>query len=405
KGKVVDLLAMDADLVRRGQQGGDNAGHTVVVGLVEYDFQVLPNHSEVTAVPRNGVVIHLPGLSEEAEKNLKKGPGEGGPLAGSQAQRSDRAHIVFDFHQAVIEIQQQQDGKNLGTTRKGIGPVSACRASHTGLCICDLLADFHKFTKEEGGLLARASLWYPSPSLSRLWSMLKGSEPVKDGVYFMHQAPHRPPKKILVNGASAGYLLCQIWTYPFVTSLNCTVRGICTGLGIPPCHIRKMYGVVKAYTTWVGFGTFPTEQDNEVSDSGERNRENPGATPGEQGRSLACPPPLTQRMRHAHMINGFSVLALTKLDILDSFPEIKVGMEYLLEGKPISYFPANLELLNKVSVNCKTLPCQQCSTEQARSSASLPSQAQSYVYFIECYLGVPVKWVSVGKFCDSIKIF
>ncbi|XP_065263342.1 adenylosuccinate synthetase isozyme 1-like [Emys orbicularis] len=226
---------------------------------------------------------------------------------------------------------------------------------------------------------------------------------VKDGVYFMHQALHGPPKKILVEGANAALLDIDFGTYPFVTSSNCTVGGVCTGLGVPPCYIGKVYGVVKAYATRVGVGTFPTEQDNEIGELLQSRGQEFGVT---TGRKRRCGWLDLMLVRYAHMINGFSALALTKLDILDTFPEIKVGVEYRLEGKPIAYFPANQELLNKVSVGYETLPGWQCSTEQARSFADLPPQAQSYVHFIERYLGVPVKWVGVGKFRESIiKIF
>uniref|UniRef100_A0A674JAE4 Adenylosuccinate synthetase n=1 Tax=Terrapene triunguis TaxID=2587831 RepID=A0A674JAE4_9SAUR len=414
----------------RGQQNGDGAGGkrprlaaepdrgnrvTVVLGgRGEGEGGGSAGHGRRPGVqvPGNGVVIHLPGLFEEAEKNLKKGPG----LEGWESRTviSDRAHIVFDFHQAVDRIQeqqrQQQDGKNLGTTKKGIGPVYACKASRTGLRICDLLADFHEFSKKFRVLAQQYKATYPALTinteveLQQLKVYAERIRPlVKDGVYFMHQALHGPPKKILVEGANAALLDIDFGTYPFVTSSNCTVGGVCTGLGVPPCHIGKVYGVVKAYATRVGVGTFPTEQDNEIGELLQSQGQEFGVT---TGRKRRCGWLDLMLVRYAHMINGFSALALTKLDILDTFPEIKVGVEYQLEGKPIAYFPANQELLNKVSVGYETLPGWQCSTEQARSFADLPPQAQSYVHFIERYLGVPVKWVGVGKFRESIiKIF
>ncbi|XP_073208236.1 adenylosuccinate synthetase isozyme 2-like isoform X2 [Lepidochelys kempii] len=378
KGKVVDLLAVDADLVCRCQ-GGNNAGHTVVAGLVEYNFHLLPSgvlNRHATSFLGNGVVIHLPGLFEEAEKNLEKGPG----LEGWESRMviSDRAHIVFDFHQAVDGIQeqqrQQQDGKKF-----------------------KVLAQQYKATYPALTIDTEAELQQLKVYAERIRPL------VKDGVYFMHQALHGPPKKILVEGANAALLDIDFGTYPFVTSSNCTVGGVCTGLGVPPCHIGKVYGVVKAYTTRVGVGTFPTEQDNEIGELLQLRGQEFGVT---TGRKRRCGWLDLMLVRYAHMVNGFSALALTKLDILDTFPEIKVGVEYRLEGKPIAYFPANQELLNKVSVGYETLPGWQCSTEQARSFADLPPQAQSYVHFIEHYLGVPVKWVGVGKFRESIiKIF
>ncbi|XP_074814195.1 adenylosuccinate synthetase isozyme 2-like isoform X3 [Natator depressus] len=291
---------------------------------------------------------------------------------------SDRAHIVFDFHQAVDGIQEQQRRQQDGKKFK-------------------VLAQQYKATYPALTIDTEAELQQLKVYAERIRPL------VKDGVYFMHQALHGPPKKILVEGANAALLDIDFGTYPFVTSSNCTVGGVCTGLGVPPCHIGQVYGVVKAYTTRVGVGTFPTEQDNEIGELLQSRGQEFGVT---TGRKRRCGWLDLMLVRYAHMVNGFSALVLTKLDILDTFPEIKVGVEYRLEGKPIAYFPANQELLNKVSVGYETLPGWQCSTEQARSFADLPPQAQSYVHFIEHYLGVPVKWVGVGKFRESIiKIF
>nr|XP_020652971.1 adenylosuccinate synthetase isozyme 2-like [Pogona vitticeps] len=314
KGKVVDLLSLDADLVCRCQ-GGNNAGHTVVVDSVEYDFHLLPsgviNHN-ATSFIGNGVVIHLPGLFEEAEKNLKKGPG----LEGWESRTviSDRAHLVFNFHQAADGIQeqqrQQQAGKNLGTTKKGIGPAYACKASRTGLRICDLLADFNEFSKKFRALAQHYKATYPTlnidteAELEQLKVYAEKIRPlVKDGVYFMYQALHGPPKKILVEGANAALLDIDFGTYPFVTSSNCTVGGVCTGLGIPPQYIGKVYGVVKAYTTRVGVGTFPTEQDNEIGALLQSRGREFGVT---TGRKRRCGWLDLVLVKYAHMINGFS---------------------------------------------------------------------------------------------------
>uniref|UniRef100_A0A8D0GUU9 Adenylosuccinate synthetase n=1 Tax=Sphenodon punctatus TaxID=8508 RepID=A0A8D0GUU9_SPHPU len=405
---------MDADLICRCQ-GGNNAGHTVVVDSIEYDFHLLPsgvlNHS-ATSFIGNGVVIHLPGLFEEAEKNSKKGPG----LDRWELRTviSDRAHIVFNFHQAADGIQeqqrQQQVGKNLGTTKKGIGPVYASKASRTGLRVCDLLADFEEFSKKFKVLAQQYKAMYPAltidteAELCQLKVYAEKIQPlVKDGVYFMYQALHGPPKKILVEGANAALLDIDFGTYPFVTSSNCTVGGVCTGLGIPPQYIGKVYGVVKAYTTRVGVGTFPTEQDNELGELLQSRGREFGVT---TGRKRRCGWLDLVLVKYAHMINGFSALALTKLDILDTFEEVKVGVEYLLDGKPIPYVPANHELLSQVTVVYETLPGWRCGTTEARSFGELPAQAQAYIRFIERYLGVPVKWVGVGKFRESIiKLF
>ncbi|XP_053315107.1 adenylosuccinate synthetase isozyme 2 [Spea bombifrons] len=410
KGKVVDLIAQEADIVCRCQ-GGNNAGHTVVVDSVEYDFHLLPSgiiNPEVTAFIGNGVVIHLPGLFEEAEKNC----GKGQSLAGWEKRLviSDRAHIVFDFHQAADGIQEQQRqeqaGKNLGTTKKGIGPVYSSKAARSGLRMCDLVSDFNEFSKRFTLLANQYKSMYPSleinieGELEKLKSYADRVKPmVKDGVYFIYEALHGPPRRILVEGANAALLDIDFGTYPFVTSSNCTVGGVCTGLGIPPQSIGEVYGVVKAYTTRVGIGAFPTEQNNEIGDLLQTRGHEFGVTTGRRRR---CGWLDLVLLRYAHMINGFTALALTKLDILDVFPEIKVGVSYKIEGKTIPHFPANQEVLNKAEVEYETLPGWNKDTSNARTFEELPENAKKYVQFIEETLGVPIKWIGVGKSRESM---
>ncbi|KAM3855472.1 adenylosuccinate synthetase isozyme 2 isoform 2-T2 [Vipera latastei] len=374
KGKVVDLLAQDADIVCRCQ-GGNNAGHTVVVDSVEYDFHLLPSgiiNPKVTAFIGNGVVIHLPGLFEEAEKNVKKGKG----LEAWEERLiiSDRAHIVFDFHQAADGIQEQQRQEQAGKKFK-------------------VLANQYKSV-------------YPTleidieGELKRLKDYSERIKPmVKDGVYFMHEALHGSPKKILVEGANATLLDIDFGTYPFVTSSNCTVGGVCTGLGMPPQNVGEVYGVVKAYTTRVGIGAFPTEQNNEIGELLQTRGKEFGVT---TGRKRRCGWLDLVLIRYAHMINGFTALALTKLDILDVFPEIKIGVAYRLDNKIIPHFPANQEVLNKVEVQYEILPGWKKDISNARTFDELPVNAQNFVRFIEMELGVPVKWIGVGKSRESM---
>lgn len=410
KGKVVDLLAQDADIVCRCQ-GGNNAGHTVVVDSVEYDFHLLPSgiiNPNVTAFIGNGVVIHLPGLFEEAEKNVKKGAG----LEGWEKRLiiSDRAHIVFDFHQAADGIQeqqrQQQEGKNLGTTKKGIGPVYSSKASRSGLRMCDLVSDFDEFSERFKVLANQYKCMYPAlpvdieGELQKLKGYIERVKPmVKDGVYFMHEALHGPPKQILVEGANAALLDIDFGTYPFVTSSNCTVGGVCTGLGMPTQNVGQVYGVVKAYTTRVGIGAFPTEQSNEIGDILQTRGHEVGVT---TGRKRRCGWLDLVLLKYAHMINGFTALALTKLDILDVFSEMKIGVAYTLGGTIITNFPANQEILNRVEVKYETLPGWNTDTSRARTFEELPPNAQRYVKYVQTELGIPIKWIGVGKSRDSM---
>uniref|UniRef100_A0A3P9I8Q1 Adenylosuccinate synthetase isozyme 2 n=1 Tax=Oryzias latipes TaxID=8090 RepID=A0A3P9I8Q1_ORYLA len=410
KGKVVDLLAQDADMVCRCQ-GGNNAGHTVVVDSVEYDFHLLPSgiiNPKVTAFIGNGVVIHIPGMFEEAEKNERKGKG----LKGWEKRLiiSDRAHIVFDFHQAVDGVQEQQReeqaGKNLGTTKKGIGPVYSAKAARSGLRMCDLLADFTQFSERYKILAHQYKSMYPTleidieGELERLKHYMERIRPmVRDGVYFMYEALRGPPKKILVEGANAALLDIDFGTYPFVTSSNCTVGGVCTGLGMPPHNVGEVYGVVKAYTTRVGIGAFPTEQSNDIGELLQTRGKEVGVT---TGRKRRCGWLDLVLIKYANMINGFTAIALTKLDILDVFPEIKVGIAYKVNDEIIPHFPANQEVLHCVEVQYETLPGWKSDTSAARSFEELPENAQKYVHFVEEHVGVPVKWIGVGKSRESM---
>ncbi|CAG10693.1 unnamed protein product, partial [Tetraodon nigroviridis] len=386
KGKVVDLLATEADLVCRCQ-GGNNAGHTVVVDGKEYDFHLLPSgiiNPKSTSLIGNGVVIHLPGLFEEGDKNEKKG------LKGWDKRLivSDRAHLVFDFHQVVDGLQeterQAQEGKTIGTTKKGIGPAYSSKASRTGLRVCDLLADFKDFSLRFKNLVRQYQSMYPAltvdvdDQLKKLKDYAERLRPmVRDGVYYMYEALHGPPKNILVEGANAALLDIDFGTYPFVTSSNCTVGGVCTGLGIPPLNIGDVFGVSKAYTTRVGIGAFPTEQLNAVGELLQTRGHEVGVTTGRK-RRCGC-------------------IALTKLDILDVLDEIKVGVAYKLNGKRIPHFPANMDVLHKVEVEYETFPGWKSDTSAARKWNDLPVKAQNYIRFIENHIGVPIKWVGVGK--------
>ncbi|XP_014340647.1 adenylosuccinate synthetase isozyme 1 A isoform X2 [Latimeria chalumnae] len=387
KGKVVDLLATESDIVCRCQ-GGNNAGHTVVVDGKEYDFHLFPSGII------NPKAVSFIGL-KDWEKRLII---------------SDRAHIVFDFHQTVDGIQEAQrkerEGKNIGTTKKGIGPTYSTKAARTGLRICDLLADFNEFSARFKNLAQQYKSMFPSleidieGELKKLKNYAEKIRPmVKDGIYFMHEALHGSPKKILVEGANAALLDIDFGTYPFVTSSNCTVGGVCTGLGIPPQNIGEVYGVVKAYTTRVGIGAFPTEQTNETGELLQSRGREVGVT---TGRKRRCGWLDLIILRYANMINGFTALALTKLDILDVLDEIKVGIAYKLSGKRIPYFPANQEVLHRLDVEYETLPGWKSDTTCARKWEDLPSKAQNYIRFIENHVGVPIKWVGVGKSRESM---
>ncbi|XP_019868441.1 adenylosuccinate synthetase [Aethina tumida] len=406
KGKVVDMLATEVDVVCRCQ-GGNNAGHTVVTNGVEYDFHLLPSgiiNPNCKAVIGNGVVIHLPGLFDEAEKNEKKG------LKNWKEQLiiSDRAHLVFDFHQQVDGLQEQennQKGQGLGTTKKGIGPTYSSKMTRNGLRIGDLLGDFEKFSKRFQGLANVYQRMFPNLQVDveeELKRYKKYAEMVRplvfDTVSFLDKAL-KQGQKILVEGANAAMLDIDFGTYPYVTSSNCSVGGVCTGLGIAPMRIGEVIGVVKAYTTRVGDGPFPTELKDEIGDLMQTRGGEIGVT---TKRKRRCGWLDLVLLQYTNMINGYTALCLTKLDILDTLPELKLAVGYTLNGKKIEYFPSTASDLSQVEVEYITMPGWQKSTEDVRSFDDLPDNAKNYVNKIHELLDVPVRWIGVGKGRESI---
>ncbi|XP_011681630.2 adenylosuccinate synthetase isozyme 1 A [Strongylocentrotus purpuratus] len=407
KGKLVDLLATEADVVCRCA-GGNNAGHTVVVGDKEYDFHLLPSgiiHQGCTSVIGNGLVVHIPGLFEEAEKAKSKGLEDW----SERLRISDRAHLVFDLHQQVDGLQELEKSKNkssLGTTKKGIGPTYSSKASRTGIRVCDLMGDFTVFEEKFRALVNIHQKLFPQlvvdveSELQRYQKYAKQIRPmVCDTVYLLDSLLKEPEKRILVEGANATMLDIDFGTYPYVTSSNCSIGGVCTGLGIPPRSIGEVYGVVKAYTTRVGDGAFPTEQLNELGDLLQSTGQEFGVTTKRRRR---CGWLDVVLLKYVHMINGFSALAMTKLDILDIFDEIKIGVKYLIDGEPLPSFPAHQDVLKEVEVEYVTMPGWNTSTTDCRKFEDLPVNAQKYVRKAEELIGIPIKWVGIGKSRDSI---
>lgn len=405
KGKIVDLLATKADVVCRCQ-GGNNAGHTVVVGDVAYDFHLLPSgviHENCISVLGNGVVIHLPGLFQEIQKNVEKG------MTGWEKRLiiSPRAHLVFDFHQQADGLQESSRGKQLiGTTKKGIGPCYSSKATRNGVRIGDLVQDFAVFTEKFTNLANYFTKRYPELAINVEEELVKYKEyaeivrpMVVDTVGFMNKQLKDSSKFILVEGANATMLDIDFGTYPMVTSSNCTVGSVCTGLGVPPRNVGEVYGVTKAYLTRVGAGCFPTEADPELDELLRTRGGEFGVTTGRPRRCGWIDIPMLQ---YGHMINGFSGIALTKLDILDTFDQVKIGIAYKKDGKVIDYYPACQREFDDIEVEYLTLPGWKSSTTSARLFSELPANAQSFVRTIEKHVGVPVKWIGVGKDRDSI---
>lgn len=413
KGKLVDLLVGHYDIVARCA-GGNNAGHTIVVDGVKYDFHMLPSglvNPNCQNLLGNGVVIHVPSFFKELENLEAKGLKN----ARERLFVSSRAHLVFDFHQRTDKLRElelaghSKDGKNIGTTGKGIGPTYSTKASRSGLRVHHLVNDnpgaWESFVSKYMRLLETRKQRYGDfeydyeEELSRFKQYREQLKPfVVDSVVFMHNAL-RDNKKILVEGANALMLDIDFGTYPYVTSSSTGIGGVCTGLGIPPRTIDEIYGVVKAYTTRVGEGPFPTEQLNEFGDKLQTIGAEYGVT---TGRKRRCGWLDLVVLKYSTWINGYTSLNVTKLDVLDTFKTIPVGVSYSINGKKLESFPEDLMTLGKVDVEYVNLPGWNKDITKITKYEDLPDNAKNYLKFIEDFVGVPVEWVGTGPGRESM---
>lgn len=411
KGKLVDILCDEIDVCARCQ-GGNNAGHTIVVDGVKYDFHMLPSglvNPKCLNLVGSGVVIHVPSFFEELENLEKKG------LQGrDRLFISSRAHLVFDFHQRTDKLKEaelSENKKSIGTTGKGIGPTYSTKASRSGIRVHHLVSDepeaWEEFKNRYYRLVDTRMKRYgdfdydAEAELARYAKYRELLRPfVVDSVPFMHKAIAEK-KKILVEGANALMLDLDFGTYPYVTSSATGIGGVLTGLGVPPKAIRNVYGVVKAYTTRVGEGPFPTEQLNEVGET----LQNVGAEYGvTTGRKRRCGWLDLVVLQYSNNINGYTHLNITKLDVLDSFKEIKVAVAYHYKGQKLDSFPDDLVKLGKVDVEYVTLPGWEQDISKITKYEDLPENAKKYLDFIEDFLNVPVKWVGVGPARESMLV-
>nr|CAH8825995.1 unnamed protein product [Trichobilharzia regenti] len=406
KGKLVDYLCESATVACRCQ-GGNNAGHTVVAGGKEYFFHLLPSgiaNPNVLAIVGNGVVVNLQGLFQEIEEASTKGL----PDVASRLRISDRCHLVFDIHLEADRMEEELRGANLiGTTKKGIGPAYSSKITRNGLRVGDLIGDWDRFTAKYKELVAYFKRRYCSldvnveESLEQLKTYRqKLSGMVCDTVSLINKLATTQEANIVVEGAQSCMLDIDFGTYPHVTSSNCSIGGVCTGLGLPPSRIGPVYGVIKAYTTRVGSGAFPTELLDGIGESIQKKGHEWGVT--------------TKRMRrigwldivvvrYAHMINDFTALALTKLDVLDDLEEVKIGRAYIdpESGKELSEFPSDSAVLNRVVVVYETLPGWKTSTHDCRNYDELPTAARVFIETVEKLINIPIRWIGTGASRDA----
>lgn len=411
KGKLVDILCEDIEVCARCQ-GGNNAGHTIVVGDAKYDFHMLPSglvNPKCLNLLGSGVVVHVPSFFEELENLEKKG------LEGrDRLFISSRAHLVFDFHQRTDKLKEaelSQNKKSIGTTGKGIGPTYSTKASRSGIRVHHLVSEepeaWEEFKTRYYRLIDSRYKRYgdfeydTEAELARYAEYRETLRPfVVDSVAFMQKAV-ADKKKILVEGANALMLDLDFGTYPYVTSSATGIGGVLTGLGVPPRTIKNVYGVVKAYTTRVGEGPFPTEQLNKDGETLQTVGAEYGVT---TGRKRRCGWLDLVVLKYSNAINGYTHLNITKLDVLDSFKEIKVAVAYTYNGKKEDYFPEDLLKLAKVEVEYVTLPGWEKDISKITEYDQLPENAKKYLQFIEDFLDVPVKWIGVGPARESMLV-
>jgi len=398
KGKIIDFLTEDADIVVRSQ-GGNNAGHTVVLGETKYVLHLIPSgilRREKICVIGNGVVIDPVALVQELD-----GLAEKGMAVSDNLLISDCAHLVFPYHRLLDEQREILKGKNkIGTTKRGIGPAYGDKAARVGLRICDLMqpevfAEKLALRVEENNQVLQALGAEPVHFEEIREAYLTAAERLRpfvaNTVVYLHNAI-QAGKNILFEGAQGTFLDLDHGTYPYVTSSNTTAGGACTGSGVPPHRMDRVFGVMKAYMTRVGEGPFPSESA-EVSDLLHGMGREYGAT---TGRARRCGWFDAVATRYATMINGIDELAVTNLDGLDTVEILHICCGYLYQGKILPVPPTDVFQLEKCEPVYESMPGWKTSTENAQSFAELPAEAQNYLNRIAELTEARLSIVSVG---------
>jgi adenylosuccinate synthase len=406
KGKIVDYLSEKADVVAR-YQGGNNAGHTVVINNAKFIFHLIPSgilHEGKVCIIGNGVVIDPSVLLEEIDRLKKKGI-----KVDKKLYLSKNAHLIMPYHKAIEkEIENFKGLKKIGTTGRGIGPAYADKMSRTGIRVVDLLQPSvfkEKLKTNLKNINFLLDNFYKVPTLGveAIFSEYMGyakklSKYVADTDIMINRMISEN-KSILFEGAQGTLLDVDHGTYPYVTSSNATAGGACTGLGVGPTKISKVLGVSKAYTTRVGSGPFPTE----IKDSlGDMLREKGGEYGATTGRPRRCGWLDMVVLRHSARINGLTGLAITKLDVLDGLKTIKICTSYKYKGKIYKDLPKEINIIEECKPQYKEFEGWDTITVGTRNFTKLPKAAQKYIKEIENMSGVKVSIISTGQKRDEI---
>ncbi len=400
KGKIVDMYSQQADVVIR-YQGGHNAGHTVWVSGVKYILRLIPSgiiHENTINIIGNGTVIELDALFKEINELKEKGVNFKGRFF-----ISDRAHVIMPYHIFFDKHKEELKGANkIGTTGRGIGPTYMDKTARNGIRIGDLFNEkllMEKITTNVEELNKYAVKAYgvdPVNKEDAIAYCKRHIEDLKDYVtdtsYLTNKLVYEG-KKVMLEGAQGTMLDVDFGTYPFVTSSNGTAGGACTGTGLSPRKISCIAGVMKAYTTRVGSGPFPTELFDEDGEALRKAGNEFGAV---TGRPRRCGWLDLVAAKYAVMINGLDYIALTKMDVLDNMPVIKLCTAYDINGKIVEQFPADLESLENIKPIYKEFKGWMTDLSKVKSLEELPKEAKEYIDFIKDYLDVPYCVISVG---------
>lgn len=400
KGKIVDLLSDEVDVVAR-YQGGANAGHTICWDDKTFVLHLVPSgifHEGTTCVIGNGVVIDPVALMEEIRTIRELGYEVEGRLFISH-----NAHLIMPYHKKIEEARERaRDAGAIGTTGRGIGPAYVDKFARTGIRVVDLLdrdvlrTKLKQSIEEKNAILKSiygAEALNVEAIIEEYVEFDQQIDPyVTDTSLYLNTALAEG-KHVLAEGAQGSLLDVDFGTYPFVTSSHPTAGGACTGLGIPPTAVDRVIGIVKAYSTRVGNGPFPTELEDE---NGQRLRDIGNEYGATTGRPRRCGWLDLVALRYTSMINGFTDLAITKLDVLTGLDELKVCTAYRYDDKEITRFPAEVQTLEKMEPVYETLPGWSEDITGASQFGDLPETAQRYLQYIADVMGVGISMISTG---------
>jgi adenylosuccinate synthase len=401
KGKLIDLLARDADVIVR-YQGGANAGHTVVVGNEKYVLHLIPSgilHPGKVNVIGNGVAVDPLKFLEEVEGLRARGV----RVDGNGLKLSATAHVIFEHHRLIDQLSERWRGEGrIGTTGRGIGPCYADKAARTGLRVADLLDNSYCRTRlraalaEKNALIERVHGERPldlEGQLDRYTALAERLRPFVCDTGALVREAAKAGKRILFEGAQGAMLDIDGGTYPFVTSSNTGANGIAAGALFPARGIERVIGIAKAYCTRVGEGPFPTEQDNPT---GARIREQGNEYGSTTGRPRRCGWFDAVAVRYALEISGADGWIVTNLDVLSGFPSVQAAARYRCAGVERRDWPAELSRLDGIEPVYQTFPGWSEDITRVRKYSELPAAARNYVEALEREVGTPILMLSVG---------